>query len=143
MIQRKKKICKGCGEPKYIFSKGMCQSCTPKKSIKKVSEKQKCVIAERKETLEGDKIFYLEIWNERKDNNGHNHCESCDCRIYGEPLTIYFDHLLEKGTSKFKHLRREKRIIAIVCGDCHTLKTNGKPTQKHKELIQKAILELL
>ena len=27
MIPRKKKICKSCGEPRYLFSKGMCEQC--------------------------------------------------------------------------------------------------------------------
>jgi hypothetical protein len=27
MIPRKKKICKSCGEPRYLFGKGMCESC--------------------------------------------------------------------------------------------------------------------
>jgi hypothetical protein len=27
MIPRKKKICKSCGEPCYLFGKGMCESC--------------------------------------------------------------------------------------------------------------------
>ena len=43
MIQRKKKICKGCGNEKYIFGKGLCDFCYNlqfSKPIKKVSEKR-------------------------------------------------------------------------------------------------------
>ena len=43
MIPRKKKICKGCGNEKYIFGKGLCDYCYNlqfSKPIKKVSEKR-------------------------------------------------------------------------------------------------------
>ena len=34
MIKRKLKICKVCGEPKYLFSKGMCRYCYNKEMLK-------------------------------------------------------------------------------------------------------------
>ena len=43
MIKRKKKICKCCGEEKYLFGKGLCSYCYNlqfSKPIKKVSEKR-------------------------------------------------------------------------------------------------------
>lgn len=42
-MQRKEKLCKSCGEMKFLFSKGRCKYCTAKedsKPIPKVSEKE-------------------------------------------------------------------------------------------------------
>lgn len=143
MITRKLKKCKICSNECYIFSKGRCEQCSRQSygSPKKVSSKQKVKIEQKKELLIEDKIFYLSIWEERKDSKGLHSCEVCDEPIYGEPLTLYFDHLLEK--SKFPQFRHTKENVAIVCGDCHSSKTNGNPKPKHKILIMNAIKILI
>lgn len=41
MIQRKKKKCKGCGEDKYLFGRGLCQYCYGKDQSKRNSGKVK------------------------------------------------------------------------------------------------------
>lgn len=83
-----------------------------------------------------DKDFYLEIWKERE-----HICESCGVHLSSEPLTIYFDHLLEK--SKYPELRHEKANILLVCLECHDKKTRGFPTQKHQQKINlvKSLIE--
>ena len=40
MIERKKKICKECGTPQYIFSKGLCRRCWGKSQKQPLSLRQ-------------------------------------------------------------------------------------------------------
>ena len=37
MIKKKKKVCKGCGNEEYIWSKGMCKKCAPTQNAIKSS----------------------------------------------------------------------------------------------------------
>lgn len=80
--------------------------------------------------------FFMDIWKERKHN-----CESCGKWLGKEPLSTFFDHLLEK--SKYPLLRFEEKNIFLCCFECHSKKTNGFPTDKHKEAINEAKLKLL
>lgn len=100
-----------------------------KKPLRKVAKGKK---AFDKKTQLADWEFYLEIWDERQ-----HFCDSCDCYLGMEPLTLFFDHLLEK--SVYKELRHVKWNIGLFCWQCHDKKTNGHPTKKHKELINKAL----
>lgn len=75
--------------------------------------------------------FYESIWRSREHK-----CEVCGKKLYGEIRSIYFDHLLEKSTHP--HLRHTEWNIGLVCFDCHTVKTNGFPKEKHKQLIETA-----
>ena len=67
MIQRKKKICKGCGNEKYIFGKGLCSFCysKTKKKIKQISEHHKKTLDEyrpkRKAFLENRPMCELKL----------------------------------------------------------------------------------
>lgn len=63
-------------------------------------------------------------------------CQSCGQRLGFKPLNYYFDHLIEK--SKRPELAMEKDNIFLCCLSCHSLKTDGHPTKKHQEAIQKA-----
>lgn len=85
-----------------------------------------------------DKEFYESIWKIRKH----------DCEVhYGymwlglHMKKMFFDHLIEKSTHP--ELRYEPKNIALCCGDCHSQKTSGFPTEKHKERIEQAKRELL
>ena len=63
-IKPKKKTCKTCKTPQYIFSRGRCQSCARRedaKPIAKVSEKGKIKREAKKDLIEEDKLFYMEI----------------------------------------------------------------------------------
>lgn len=122
---------------KNIAGKKYCKHCAfimqPPKKISKVSGKQKNVIEERIKDNDRQKEFFMEIWNERKHSDGRNYCEVSGEMLPREPLTIYFDHLLEKST--YPKYRWDKRNIVIVSEAVHSLKTGGKPLPKHKELI--------
>lgn len=76
-----------------------------------------------------DLAFYNSIWEERE-----HFCYNCGKYLGSEPLTIYFDHILEKGLDRYKHLRHDKRNICLLCGDCHSSKTFGNVPTKLKKL---------
>ena len=67
MIPRKKKICKSCGNEKYIFGKGLCDYCykTKQKKIKPISESHKKTLDEyrpkRKAFLENRPMCELKL----------------------------------------------------------------------------------
>ena len=76
MIPRKKKICKGCGNEKYIFGKGLCSFCYNKtqKKIKQISESYKQTLKEYKPIRESflNKHAYCEL-----KLNGCTHFATC------------------------------------------------------------------
>ncbi len=63
-------------------------------------------------------------------------CWNCGKRIFGENLTIYWDHLLPKAD--YPELKYEEENMFFCCADCHTNKGNGFPGEKHKAAIEKA-----
>ncbi len=83
------------------------------------------------QTIERHKMF-LKIWNKLPEKN----CWSCGSYLGEEALSMFFDHLLEKSNRPDLDLNEDN--IFICCSQCHTLKTNGKPTEKHKEAIEEA-----
>lgn len=99
--------------------------------LKKMSKKRQDLTEDiKKDNIEMWKFFY-EIW----ENSPHN-CQSCGCSLGPIPTTYMFDHLLEK--SKYPELKFEKNNIFLCCLKCHNSKTNGHPTEKHQEAINKA-----
>lgn len=143
----KTKICAGWdGKPhsafiyKNIKGKKYCRECayrlSPPKQIKKSSTKR-----EDKELSDKQMKLFLEIWNERAFPDGSHYCEVSGEKLGYEPLSMYFDHLLEK--SKYPQLRFDKRNIILISTDMHSRKTNGFPCPVHKDLIDKAKAELL
>lgn len=80
--------------------------------------------------------LYLEIWNERP------HYSAVSGKYLPEPLsTIYMEHLLDKNI--YPELKFEKRNIALVTYDEHSMKNAGFPLPGHMKLIDKAKRELL
>lgn len=76
--------------------------------------------------------FYNLLWESREQKM----CDVCGEGLYGDNKNYYHDHLIEKSTNN--ELRYEVWNMALVCLDCHSLKTNGHPKDKHKELIKRA-----
>jgi len=130
-MNKKKKICAGCGEETYIYKnidgEKYCKTCTyrlqPPKQIKKVSEKQVFRIKIKKDLLEEDKKFYQEVWEERfgifepMTYTTYPRCECCNRALEFTPNLMYFHHILEKRN--YPHYRHSKWNIAIVCAECH------------------------
>lgn len=92
-------------------------------SLKRQSLKKKANKENEKEIRYKDLAFYAKIWISRP-----HRCVNCDKYLGFEPLTIFFDHILEK--SKYPELRWEESNIQLLCFECHQIKTNkGKLKQ--------------
>lgn len=147
-MKTKLKICAGWdgnSHSAFIWKKikgiPYCKVCTykvegvkfaPKKPIKKVSDKQKIKNQEKKEQTRLRHEMFRDIWSKLNRRN----CWSCGKYLGDEPLSIYFDHLIEK--SKHPELDLVEENIYICCENCHTDKTNGNPTEIHKKAIEEA-----
>lgn len=139
-MKAKKKICAGCLQETYIYKnidgKKYCKTCTyklqPPKSIPKRTEKQMFKIKLKWKTFEEDKEFYLKVWYERfgrvEGTSDENYfgidnaqkmprCECCSKKLWFEPNTMYFHHLLEKRN--YPELRHVDWNIMILCAECH------------------------
>ena len=132
---------------KRIKGRGYCKDCTYKLEIPKalnrtninnISEKQKEKNVEKRKNTEILHNWFNILWEKLPKNKL---CSICNTPIFGSNLSIYWDHLLEKN--KYPELALNEDNILFVCGTCHTLKTNGNPLPKHKELIEEAKRKLL
>lgn len=126
------KKCTSCGFSK-IWSKSLCKICflnaNPPKKIQYKSAKQKLKDVEKKEYINKQFKMFFDIWSKRR-----HYCESCGLWLGNEPLSIFFDHILEK--SKYPEFALMENNIYLCCGECHTKKTNGFPTENHKKAIK-------
>ena len=99
--------------------------------LKKISKKGKIKVKKNIERGNEMRLFFYSLWSKRP-----HECQSCSSPLGHEPHSYNFDHLLEK--SKYPDLAFNEDNIFICCLDCHTKKTNGHPTEKHLEAINKA-----
>ncbi len=140
MIQKKKKNCKNCKTEQFIWKAGLCKSCSsilnPPKKISYKSAKQKIKDVEKREYTSKQFSMFYDIWAKRR-----HYCESCGLWLGNEPLSIFFDHLLEK--SKYEQFALMEENIFLCCYNCHSKKTNGFPTEKHKKAIEQAKIKFL
>jgi hypothetical protein len=90
--------------------------------IRKVTEKGKARRREKAEFSRRDRELWNTIWQERP----HVDFET-DEPIYGEPLTLYFHHVLPKhdGPGGYPQFRYKKWNIIIVSWDTHTKAENN------------------
>lgn len=160
MVIKKKKICAGCNEEKFIYKnidgKKYCMSCAyklqPPKSINKRSEKQLFKMTLKKQLIEEDKLFYLQVWKERTwedDAPGwlppvYPKCENCKCSLGSEPNMMFFHHILEKRN--FPELRHISENIAILCPECHNKYETNPDTvpylkTKREELMRSHLID--
>ena len=147
-MQVKRKTCAGWDNnthPAFIWKringKSYCKICTYRiegvRFAPKVSNKQKIKNQDKKEQTKLRHQMFLNIWSKLSNKT----CWSCGKYLGNEPLSIFFDHLIEK--SKHPKLDLIEENIYICCGDCHSLKTNGKPTKPHKKAVEEAKIKLL
>ncbi len=101
MIKRVKKICKGCDTPQYIFSKGMCRGCQPRKKIKNGNRNSKT-----------NSDFYQSVILE---NQGRP-CQECGAPIL-YPSATNVSHIITRGANT--SLRVDHRNYNWFCADCH------------------------
>lgn len=107
-----------------------------KSIISKKSDKQRIKDKEDAELRKRDRELWEEIWSERE-----HICYSCNCYLGEEPLTLFFDHILEKGTERYAHLRYVKDNICLLCWDCHTNKSMIKKLIKLREKTIKRLMK--
>lgn len=139
MAKYKCPVCKkACEDPLGCFShkpkKPLAKTGGFKNSGKKLGRRKLTEEEKMDNKLEAEKMwnFFLYLWEKIKVKR----CWACKKPIYGECLSIYFDHLLEK--SVYEELKYEEENIFFCCGDCHTRKGNGFPHPVHAEAIEKA-----
>ncbi len=149
-IERKKKICKTCGESEYIFGHGNCTKCYRKLNAKPLNRTAiRPASKKRKTVVEKDTAFYQYVWDERKDANGVCYCEECE-RKYGrsERSSLgqiwkrdMFSHILTKGAHP--RLRRVLENINLLHSKCHAIWEFGKREEMAiYDLNQERIIEL-
>lgn len=121
MISRKKKICIGCNTEQYIFSRGYCQRCTPKKPVKKKNKNAKT-----------NQDFYEMALLESKDKA----CENCDCEI-PFPTATNVSHIITKGANTF--IRSHPLNYFYLCHRCHDVYEFGdrKAMRIYEEAIKR------
>lgn len=141
----KEKICAGWdgnSHPAFIWKnimgKKYCQQCSykvegKKSSISQISEKQKEKNIVKKENTEILHNWFNTLWKKLPQNK---YCTICNKTIYGDNLSIYWDHLVLK--SKYPEFALEEDNIVFLCGACHAKRTNGFPHPKHQKLIDEA-----
>lgn len=95
-----------------------------KKSSKSTEEQEEVRIANN-EAIQ--KMW--ELFNKHYEIKLHR-CESCTAPIWGENLTIYHHHILEKGVDRYKHLAYKIDNLMLLCTTCHCNVTNGNPSVK-------------
>ena len=99
-----------------------------KGKIKKITAKGRKQREQKSKLSEKDKLFWATIWEERE-----HVCYNCGCYLGEEPLTLFFDHILEKSSQLYAHLRYVKENICLLCWDCHTNKSMIKKLIKLRE----------
>lgn len=150
MIKSKKKICKKCGKETYIFSKGMCKLCQPKKplskkksSISKISSKGIIKKEEKKKWLEELHQWEFELWDKREDKNGYCYCFETGTpmhrSLYRQNLCVY-SHCFSKSTHK-KWAMEEWNLLIVLPGIHNQWEADSSKTPKmlkyFKEIKQK------
>lgn len=115
------KICDepGCNYP--VWSKKKCQ-----KHLSKPA----------KETRYPGMIeVFEEIWEERK-----HVCFNCNVFLGSESKTLFFHHILEKGSETYKVYFKEKWNIVLLCGHCHINVKNLPKLKTLTDATKKTIL---
>jgi len=103
-----------------------------------IKRKQKTQAEKDQQSADIERMWKLfdEHWKLKGEGLIYRMCESCQDSIWGENKSLYHDHLLEK--SRYPELKYEMDNLALVCTECHTKKTAGSPTEKHRGLIEQA-----
>ena len=67
--------------------------------------------------------FFSLIWKKRS-----HYCENCGRWLGNEPLSYFFDHILEKN--KYPSLTFVEENIMLLCMECHEKKSRGFYSEK-------------
>lgn len=122
-IKHKKKICKGCGYPKCIFSHGLCIDCHKKANFKPLRrtklKSRSTTTTESKMNLSQTETFYraFKYWNGLNFLTGEK-------EELGKLETDNFHHLLPKG--RYKYFKYYAKCVVIIPTDAHFILTHGR-----------------
>lgn len=102
MIERKKKICKGCNTPQYIWARGQCKACSAKSVPKQKDDK----VAETSGELE----LFEQIWAERP------HVSIVSGELLDQHALMYFPNLFHHVLPKknYSRYRLNKDNIVLL-----------------------------
>ncbi len=106
MIKRKLKTCGLCGEPCYLFSKGLCKDCWQKMYGKGVNRAARKKIAWQSEAYKEKMVRYRVLREEYL--KAHPVCEVCNSR----PATEIHHKKKRHGENLFNH-------FLAVDRECH------------------------
>lgn len=125
---------------RYVNIKQIKMKRTPLKrgklKMKTTSSNSKAKERLKEQTRKKEELyeFFVELWLSIPP--GDRRCKSCGKQLLSPTRNYYFDHLIEK--SKRPDLAMERDNIFLCCLACHSLKTDGHPTEAHKKAIEKA-----
>ena len=91
MLERKKKICRGCGELSFLWARKMCKACDYKENPPKSDIKRTAIKYKKRET--GELEFMKMVW----EASAHN-CEECGVYL-PEFSPAFISHILSKGAA--------------------------------------------
>lgn len=112
-MQRKQKICLGCGLPKYIFGHGLCDICYRR-------NKGKGFLRSKHREPTGELEMFNQIWNERPHRSEISNQQLLP---YGHELWVnQFCHNLPKKL--YEEFRLNKANIFLALPEEHTLYDN-------------------
>lgn len=141
-IARKKKLCKSCGEEKYIFSKGNCEQCS-KKTTPKIKAATPKAIEKRKEDRKDFRDFFKKAIEELERNP---FCQNCggEIKTFLHPVNNVA-HILKK--SKYKSVSTHPENYIFLCSDkdevfsCHERFDNKISERKNMECFKLAYIK--
>lgn len=127
MITRKKKICKSCDNPRYIWAKGMCRTCAtkakPPKPICKRTDKKKAVIKD------SNKYYRMAIARNIVKNKGVCRCDECDV-VIKNPKGRNVAHIISGGANPALYLDPDNQNV--LCIDCVIREESGTNRKEMK-----------
>lgn len=119
------------------FAKGLCKAHQHLRKDKKVKGFSTVFRdnPEKKEELNRQKEFFLKIWNDREHKS-----EVSGERLFGEPLSIYFHHILSK--EHYEEAKFDPDNIILLTWEEHSdvelnLTKYEKINQMRRELLKK------
>lgn len=117
-IVRKKKPCKRCGVPSFIFSRGMCQQCSTIESVLRQEEKE----VERESGMpeliaDLDALVSKYVRRKNADKDGLCTCYTCGTK---RPIaTTQAGHYIPRGAMLLRF--DVDRNIRCQCAECNCL----------------------
>lgn len=106
-----------------------CNQYKPKdkkrKSIVRISPKQRAKRVSEKDLLATDGAFYLLIWQEREHK-----CQNCGAPVFQFSILLFHHVLPKRPDGGYPQYRHCKWNIWILCWQCHDTHDNGNPDSK-------------